>query len=134
MTDTNKTTAQTSASGQKVDATGQSDASRAGHQGAGATTAAPAEAKAKAAPKAKAEKAEGAGRGRTSQYSGMILKTTLTANTRRENTHGHKSLGIIIAAGKNGISYEDYIAKGGRLNDLNWDINKDNVTAEKPKG
>ncbi len=132
MTDTNKTT-QTSASGQKVDATGHSDASRAGHQGDAAATTGATGAKPKAAPKPKAEKAEGEGRGCKSQYTGMILKTSLTTNTRREGTHGHKSLGIILAAGAKGITYEDYLAKGGRLNDLNWDINKDNVTAEKPK-
>lgn len=129
MTDTNKTTptatAQTSASGQKVDNTGASDASRAGHAGEAAATT--------TAPKAKADKADGAGRGRVSQFSSMLLKATVKTNTRREGTHGHKSLGIILAAGDKGISYEDYISKGGRLNDLNWDINKDNVTAEKPK-
>lgn len=133
MTDTNKTTAtQTSASGQKVDANGQSDATRAA-AAAGNQSTAPAPAAANKGAKAKADKPEGEGRGRKSQYSGMILKTDVTANPRREGTHGHKSFGIILAAGKNGITYEDYISKGGRLNDLNWDINKDYVTAEKPK-
>lgn len=96
---------------------------------AGADTAKPAAPK--AAPKPKADKAEGAGRGRVSQFSGMILKATVETNTRREGSHGHKSLGIILAAGKPGISYEDYTAKGGRLNDLVWDVNKDNVEVSK---
>lgn len=84
------------------------------------------------APKAGAKpKGEGAGRGRVSQFSGMILKAAVKTNTRREGSHGHKSLGIILAAGDKGISYEDYVAKGGRLNDLVWDVNKDNVEASK---
>lgn len=128
MTDVNKTTpaGQTSASGQKVDATGQSDASRAGHKAEGAATD-------KGTKPAK-PKDEGEKRGRVSQYSGMLLKATVETNTRREGSHGHKSLGIIMAAGKDGILYEDYIKKGGRLNDLVWDVNKDNVEAMKPKG
>lgn len=138
MTDSNKSTPidpktplPNSASSQKVDANGRSYASDAGHKdGAATATTTATTTKAK---KPKAEKSEGTGRGRTSQYSGMLLKSDLATNTRREGTHGHKSLGIILAAGKSGILYEDYIAKGGRLNDLNWDINKDNVTAEKPK-
>lgn len=133
MTDVNKTTPSnnsTAASGQRVGADGHSDASRAGHNG---EVAAPAEAKAK--PKADTKpKAEGEKRGRVSQYSGMLLKATVETNTRREGSHGHKSLGIIMAAGKDGILYEDYIKKGGRLNDLVWDVNKDNVEAMKPKG
>jgi hypothetical protein len=137
---------QTSASGQKVDASGQSDATRmAAAQAAGAgpagtapkdttaskggtATTATGGAKGTAKPKA-----EGEGRGRKSQYSGMTLRATVEANPRREGSHGFKSLGLILAAGKNGISYEDYIKKGGRLNDLVWDINKDHVVAEKPK-
>lgn len=125
MTDVNKTTPannSVAASGQRVGADGHSDASRAGHKG---EAAAPADAK---------PKAEGEKRGRVSQYSGMLLKATVETNTRREGSHGHKSLGIIMAAGKDGILYEDYIKKGGRLNDLVWDVNKDNVEAMKPKG
>lgn len=80
------------------------------------------------APKAKAD---GEGRGRKSQYSGMRLKATVETNVRREGTHGFKSLAILLAAGKDGILYEDYIKKGGRLNDLVWDINKDHVVAVK---
>ncbi len=128
MTDANKTSAlPNAASTQKVDANGQSAASTAATAGAATTTAA----KPKADAKPKAEKGEG--RGRVSQYTGMLLKTDKTLNPRREGTHGHKSFGIILAAGKAGIVYEDYIKKGGRLNDLTWDINKDNVTAEKNK-
>lgn len=128
-----------SASNQKVNAQGQSAAStgatdtRPSKGGAApTTTTAP---KSDAKPKApKAPKAEGeAGRGRKSQYSGMTLKATVEANPRREGSHGFKSLALILAAGKSGISYEDYIAKGGRLNDLVWDINKDHVLAEKAK-
>lgn len=126
---TEKTTQPNSASAQKVDANGNSFASTQGHKDGGA--AAPATA-AKAPKAPKAPKAEGEGkRGRVSQFSGMKLKPTVETNVRREGSHGHKSLQLIIAAGKDGILYEDYIAKGGRLNDLSWDIDKGNVTAEK---
>lgn len=39
-------------------------------------------------------------------------------NPRREGTHGHKSFSLI----KDGMTHEQYIAAGGRNNDLQWDI------------
>lgn len=39
-------------------------------------------------------------------------------NPRREGTHGFTSFGLIT----NGISFEEYRDKGGRNNDLQWDI------------
>jgi hypothetical protein len=146
MTDTNKpgvNATQTSASGQKVDANGQSDATRAAAATGGPAAIAPKDTTASkggsptpGTPKppkaAKAAKAEGeGGRGRKSQYSGMRLKATVEANARREGSHGHKSLQILLDSGKEGILYEEYLKKGGRLNDLVWDINKDHVVAIK---
>lgn len=49
-------------------------------------------------------------------------------NPRRKNSHGARSLQIIID--NPGIATEEYLAKGGRLNDLNWDIAHGNVKAE----
>jgi hypothetical protein len=43
-------------------------------------------------------------------------------NPRREGSHGHRSLQIIIDSP--GITVEEYIAKGGRPRDLRWDIAK----------
>lgn len=49
-------------------------------------------------------------------------------NPRRKTSAGFKSLQIIIDSP--GISAEDYVSKGGRLNDLRWDIAHGNVKAE----
>lgn len=68
---------------------------------------------------------------RTSKYSGMKLtpsKEAAAKNPRKEGSHGFKSIEIIR---KNpGITYEDYIKKGGRNNDLEWDVSKGNVTTK----
>jgi hypothetical protein len=73
-------------------------------------------------------------KGRASQYAGKTLigavkenQEGAVVNPRRDGTPGHKSLGLILAAGKTGISYEDFIAGGGRNQDLLWDIAHDNV-------
>jgi hypothetical protein len=49
-------------------------------------------------------------------------------NPRRKKSHGYRSLQIVID--NPGITTEDYLAKGGRLNDLAWDIKHGNVKAE----
>lgn len=81
--------------------------------------------------KPKKEKAEGeageAGKGRKSSNADKLLTTTLTENPRRAGTFGHTSFAIILKAGAKGIRYEDYIAAGGRSNDLAWDVTKGNV-------
>jgi hypothetical protein len=41
-------------------------------------------------------------------------------NHRRMGSHGFRSFQIILDSPA--ISYEDYLAKGGRLVDLRWDI------------
>jgi membrane protein involved in colicin uptake len=68
--------------------------------------------------------------GRASSLAGKILKATKTENARRPGSHGHRSLQIIIDAGKKGITFEDYIAKGGRNIDAKWDIDHGAATAE----
>lgn len=81
---------------------------------------------AKKAPAAKkAVAGGGARRGATSKYAGKKLHATGKENTRRVGTHGHKSMGIILA--NKGITFEDYVKKGGRPNDLEWDVGKGNV-------
>jgi hypothetical protein len=62
-------------------------------------------------------------RGRNSGYEGKMIKCLVEKNPRRENTHGFHSMGILINAGEP-VSYESYIAQGGRRQDLAWDINK----------
>lgn len=49
-------------------------------------------------------------------------------NPRRNGSAGKRSLQIIID--HPGITTEDYLAKGGRLNDLRWDLAHGSVRAE----
>ena len=62
-------------------------------------------------------------RGRNSGFEGKMIKCLVDKNPRRQNTHGFHSMGILINAGEP-VSYEAYIAQGGRRQDLAWDINK----------
>jgi len=59
------------------------------------------------------------------KFVGKTIRSLVTENPRREGTHGHISMAIIIKAKE--ISYEDYRAAGGRPNDLQWDIDHNNV-------
>lgn len=59
-------------------------------------------------------------RGRSSSFAGKKLFPVAGAKPRRPGTHGERSLGIIQA--QPGISYEDFIAAGGRRVDLAWDV------------
>jgi hypothetical protein len=79
------------------------------------------------APVAQAAKEE-VRKGRTSSFKGkkIHLSIDLKANPRREGTHGHKSMEIVINS-KNGLTYEEYIAQGGRRQDLAWDLEHGNV-------
>lgn len=63
-----------------------------------------------------AKKAGGAGR--TSAFSGKTITKLVDKNPRREGTHGFNSFALI----KNGMTYEQYVEKGGRRNDLQWDV------------
>lgn len=90
----------------------------------------------KAAAKA-AAKAEGGSKTRKSSLTGKLLKHSLpkdaegnVKNPRRPGSYGHTSLQIIIDAGDAGITTEDYVKAGGRMNDLHWDIDHGNAVAE----
>ena len=67
------------------------------------------------------------GRGRKSDLLGKTLNHVKESNDRREGSHGHKSLQIIID--NPGITTEAFVEAGGRLVDLKWDMDKGNVTA-----
>lgn len=93
----------------------------------------------KGAAKAPAKKGTGAkGKGnpanlkvRKSKYTGMKLTASAEAkkaNPRKEGSHGYRSMEII--RNNPGITYEEFIAKGGRGNDLEWDVTKGNVTTK----
>jgi len=62
-------------------------------------------------------------RGRKAGFEGKMIKCLVEKNPRRQNTHGFHSMGILINAGEP-VSYESYIAQGGRRQDLAWDIQK----------
>lgn len=51
-------------------------------------------------------------------------------NPRREGSYGWISLGLIIA--KPGITTEEFLSEGGRLVDLNYDMDRDRVRAVEP--
>lgn len=146
-TQANKTALPNAASTQKVDANGRSYASTVnGGNPAEPQKAAPAPLegekstpkkadaapKAPKAPKEPKPKAEAKPRG---QYAGKIIRLAkgVTENPRKEGTHGRKSFDIVLKAGAKGISYEDYKAAGGRLNDLQWDIDRNKIEAVTPE-
>ncbi len=68
--------------------------------------------------------------GKKSQFEGGIIKSNMHENPRREGTWGYKSFELIMAAGDEGISYEEFLAKGGRNKDLAWDWNHGFVSVD----
>lgn len=68
--------------------------------------------------------------GKKSKFEGGIIKSNMNANPRREGTWGYKSFELIMAAGDEGISYEEFLAKGGRNKDLAWDWNHGFVSVD----
>jgi hypothetical protein len=85
--------------------------------------------KAKSKKKVVAKKSKGAKKtaatsgGRPSSFSGKSLTKLADKNPRREGTHGFKSFSLI----KNGMTYEAYLAAGGRRNDLAYDVARKHV-------
>lgn len=69
----------------------------------------------RAAAKQPAQKKETAGRAST--YAGKVITKLVDENPRREGTAGFQSFALI----KNGMTYEQYVSKGGRRQDLAWD-------------
>jgi hypothetical protein len=72
--------------------------------------------------KKQARSTEG-GPGRVSAFAGKTIVRLVKENPRREDTHGYNSWNLL----KKGMTYEQYIAAGGRRVDLAWDIMKGNV-------
>lgn len=88
-------------------------------------------AKAKTASSKKvAEVKESNKKGRVSKFAGKFLypsKDVAEENPRRNKVAGWYSLEIIRE--NPGIVYEEYREKGGRLNDLTWDVDRKRVEA-----
>lgn len=57
---------------------------------------------------------------------GKLLKKLVDKNPRKEATHGFHSMGILINSDEP-VSYETYLAEGGRPQDLRHDWNKGHV-------
>lgn len=57
-------------------------------------------------------------RGRKSSFSGKVIRKLVKDNPRRKGTAGFKSFTLI----RPGMTYEQYLAAGGRRQDLAWDI------------
>lgn len=85
---------------------------------------------AKAPAKKAATKAPGGGAGRTSKLAGKTIVASVKENPRRPGSHGFNSMNILIKAGAKGITTEEYLKAGGRMNDLNWDIEHGNAKAK----
>lgn len=59
----------------------------------------------------------------TSKFSSKKITKLVKDNPRRKGTWGWKSFNLI----KSGMTYEQYLAAGGRRNDLAWDVRHKNV-------
>jgi Skp family chaperone for outer membrane proteins len=88
---------------------------------AGTSKASALKKKEKESKKMSSENTEKASRGRTSSAEGKHIHKVgewKKTNPRREGTHGHKSWEAI----KDGMSYEEFLASGGRNRDLMHDV------------
>jgi hypothetical protein len=68
---------------------------------------------------------------RISSIASKPLFPTVATNPRRKDSCGFHSMKIILR--NPGITYEDFVAKGGRPVDVRWDIAHGNVTTTKPR-
>ncbi len=69
-------------------------------------------------PKARKERMPGAAPGPRSDKAGKKIYKLVKENPRREGSIGWTSFNLI----KDGMSYEEYIAAGGRAGDVQWDL------------
>lgn len=74
---------------------------------------------------AKKKTVEDGKRGRPSDFAGKKLYVKTAENPRREGSHGAASFALI----KNGMTIDEFVAAGGRMADLRWDVAKGHVEA-----
>ena len=55
------------------------------------------------------------------QFKGNMVSACCTENPRREGTHGHTSMALLIERGP--MLYDEFIKAGGRRVDLSYDVN-----------
>lgn len=65
-------------------------------------------------------------RGRKSRYAGKLLTPATSENHRQAGSHGHASFQLLLDSPE-GMTYEEYMAAGGRANDLHWDVEREKV-------
>ena len=76
--------------------------------------------------KSRARTTEGASAGRPSIFAGKIIRKVESKNPRKEGTKGFESWNVL----KGGMTYEQYVAAGGRRQDLAWDLERNWVKLE----
>jgi len=82
----------------------------------------------KAPAEPKAPKVPGGGKGQRGRFEGKKLYPVMETNPRREGSFGWRSLNIIME--NPGISTKEYLEKGGRLRDLQWDVERNQTRVE----
>jgi hypothetical protein len=82
------------------------------------------------APKVAKEKKPRAPKGepRKTKFAGKTLTAKVDENPRRTGSFGFKSMKIIMD--NPGITFEDFLKKGGRAKDLAWDVDAGSVTVK----
>ena len=60
---------------------------------------------------------------RRTPLSGKKIMKLVKDNPRRAGTHGHASFALI----KSGMSVDSYLNKGGRMQDLKWELERDRL-------
>ena len=58
-------------------------------------------------------------------FKGKTLFATIFHNPRRAKAYGFKAFQIILD--NPGITYEEFIAQGGRYQDLKWDFERSRI-------
>jgi hypothetical protein len=68
---------------------------------------------------------------RSSELAGKALFPKVKGNPRRKDSFGYHSFEIVRRTP--GITYDDFIAKGGRNSDVRYDLAHGHLTTTKPR-
>lgn len=88
----------------------------------------PKQLKAPKQPKEPKQDSEAKAGSRFSKNSVANIYPQVDVNPRREGSHGHRSMEIVI--NNHGINVSEFIQAGGRVVDLRWDLDHGNVRIE----
>ncbi len=81
-------------------------------------------------PVAEPEPAGESRRGRPGKFAGKHIRPMIAENGYQPGGYRHRSLEIVLAAGNEGIPFENYEEQGGRREELGWHLNRGNVELE----